>query len=693
MSFYVDGSGYAQTGAAAFTYGTFQQAPSQQVIDTSASAYGYGGTNLQGDAAQWQQQMQQQANQHNGVNMSHYQQMSTVAAAQGHHAAAAGHHAAVATNYGPIGGPILRQGPQMAVRGAAHLGHRGGHMGQHHQAHRVVAIRGGGHRGGGHRGGGHMRGMYGGHGGHQNTVQGPKPIKATEIKSYLYAWCTQKKLKPEYTYEPQGRSPKVRYLCTLTISGIDFKASEEARSKREAQTASAWSFCDEMVRKGYMKASELPPKQNPLVAAAAPPPLSDNGQTIHQDDTNTTDEQQEELPANPEYGGWTIDNSRQRLNRFCMSERISCDFENIVEGTITKTTISKLKLDIKRLPHPLVVETRASNKKQANASCAVLAVRALFKHGLIEKFGERIMNSSWKQHGAGSEEMNMDTAEGDSLNGAEVDATQPPKHGVKRKAEEALQFDENGNWTLETARAKLQDFFAINGKDLSFDEKEIGTLQDRQYQVCGSRSAESRLINNPFSFQFSVSITVSSKSFAAAAVATNKKSAQKKCALDMVIQLYKEKMIEGNTGKRIKPRQGPSAVKRVKTSGVIVHGGPHIMPNPRVLIPNWGPGRTTPYDDRHIKAKLDELEQDKAEKAAIGSIIEEVETILKAVGDKMAGGKMDEERPLHDVVRIGSFPMGTMLKGETEIELILLTREKETGVCFCSPLRKLKLTV
>ena len=88
--------------------------------------------------------------------------------------------------------------------------------------HQYVQMRGAG--GGGHRGhrGGHGRNMYGNN---QNTVQGPKPIKATEIKSYLYAWCTQKKLKPEYTYEPQGRSPKVRYLCTLTISGIDFKGT------------------------------------------------------------------------------------------------------------------------------------------------------------------------------------------------------------------------------------------------------------------------------------------------------------------------------------------------------------------------------------------------------------------------------------------------------------------------------------
>lgn len=103
------------------------------------------------------------------------------------------------------------------------------------------------------------------------------------------------------------------------------------------------------------------------------------------------------------------------------------------------------------------------------------------------------------------------------------------------------------------------------------------------------------------------------------------------------------------------------------------------MPNPRVLIPNWGPGRTTPSDDRHIKGKLEEIEQSKAEKTIIGQIIEDVETILKHVGEKMGTGKTEEERPLQDVVRIGAFPMGTMLKGETNLEMILLTREKETG--------------
>ena len=108
-------------------------------------------------------------------------------------------------------------------------------------------------------------------------------------------------------------------------------ASEEARSKREAQTAAAWSFCDEMVRKGYMKQHELPPKQNPLVSpgagagnGATPTTIADKKDGAAAGNSTAAD--------NAEFGGWTIDNARQRLNRFCMSERISCDFENIVEG-------------------------------------------------------------------------------------------------------------------------------------------------------------------------------------------------------------------------------------------------------------------------------------------------------------------------------------------------------------------------
>ena len=48
----------------------------------------------------------------------------------------------------------------------------------------------------------------------------------------------------------------------MSIPGLDYKASEEARSKRDAQTNAAWNFCDEMVRTGYMKKKDLPPRLN-----------------------------------------------------------------------------------------------------------------------------------------------------------------------------------------------------------------------------------------------------------------------------------------------------------------------------------------------------------------------------------------------------------------------------------------------
>ena len=49
---------------------------------------------------------------------------------------------------------------------------------------------------------------------------GPRQIKATEIKAFIYAWCGQIKRKPEYTYETIGSFPRVTYKCT--IQGILF---------------------------------------------------------------------------------------------------------------------------------------------------------------------------------------------------------------------------------------------------------------------------------------------------------------------------------------------------------------------------------------------------------------------------------------------------------------------------------------
>ena len=60
-------------------------------------------------------------------------------------------------------------------------------------------------------------------------------------------------------------------------------------------------------------------------------------------------------------------------------------------------------------------------------------------------------------------------------------------------------------------------------------------------------------------------------------------------------------MIEGNLGKRIKPRHGPGLIKRTKyNEGSVVHGGPKVMPSIRLYNSAWEMNRTTPYDDRVV---------------------------------------------------------------------------------------------
>lgn len=46
-------------------------------------------------------------------------------------------------------------------------------------------------------------------------TSGPKTIKATEIKAYLYAWCGQRKLKPEYEITPKGMAPSAIFACRV----------------------------------------------------------------------------------------------------------------------------------------------------------------------------------------------------------------------------------------------------------------------------------------------------------------------------------------------------------------------------------------------------------------------------------------------------------------------------------------------
>ena len=54
-------------------------------------------------------------------------------------------------------------------------------------------------------------------------------------------------------------------MCVLQLVitgqyGLDYVAEAEAGNKKDAQSKAAWDFCENLVKMGYMKTTELPPK-------------------------------------------------------------------------------------------------------------------------------------------------------------------------------------------------------------------------------------------------------------------------------------------------------------------------------------------------------------------------------------------------------------------------------------------------
>ena len=87
----------------------------------------------------------------------------------------------------------------------------------------------------------------------------------------------------------------------MRIAGYDYEATSEAKSKKDAQTASAWLYADYLVQHGKIVAADLPPRA-----------------ALTQMETD-----------NP--GGWTVDTARQRLNRFCTHYGLACNITNEVQ--------------------------------------------------------------------------------------------------------------------------------------------------------------------------------------------------------------------------------------------------------------------------------------------------------------------------------------------------------------------------
>nr|CAB3267939.1 ZF(C2H2)-54 zinc finger protein [Phallusia mammillata] len=96
-----------------------------------------------------------------------------------------------------------------------------------------------------------------------------KPIIASEVKAYLYAWLGKERTRPEYNITAHGTSPyRHSYVCEVIVPGFPYVGKGTAGNKKDSQTRAAWDFCDYLVRENKMKESELPIRESRFKASS-----------------------------------------------------------------------------------------------------------------------------------------------------------------------------------------------------------------------------------------------------------------------------------------------------------------------------------------------------------------------------------------------------------------------------------------
>uniref|UniRef100_H2Z307 DRBM domain-containing protein n=1 Tax=Ciona savignyi TaxID=51511 RepID=H2Z307_CIOSA len=306
------------------------------------------------------------------------------------------------------------------------------------------------------------------------------------------------------------------FTCTLIITGLDYVAEARAASKKDAQSKAAWNFCEHLVKTGYMTASELPPR--PYESG----PKDSSGVS-----TEAIGSLPPETPEDVErHGGWNLANCRQRLNQFCQREHYGPDFRHEIHGPEhSRIFVCELSLYVSAVRKEFYANERGSNKKQATAVCSLSMVRQLYKQGLIEKFGEPF------KHVTRGALLNAKLIEMDELD-MMIDGN--ANAGLKRKAEaEPENVDENGNWTTEHSRQRLNQFCQVNNMPCDVIYSEEGQTGSKSY------TASLTLKVKPEG-------STEEQDVAAEAVGQSKKAAAQGCALKIISQLYKLKLVEAN---------------------------------------------------------------------------------------------------------------------------------------------------
>ena len=181
----------------------------------------------------------------------------------------------------------------------------------------------------------------------------------------MHIWCNQRRVTPEFDYKELGNRHKKLFSCSIQISGLDFIAIKEARSKKEAQNEATWEYCNKLAELGFMDKEDFPKKEKVATNAAGSIP-----QDWHQIVTN------EHIN---EAGGWTPDSCQKRLMTFCSTEKVSSEIQNSSMGPDhAKIRIAELRLTLKKYGKEFYAKEQARTKKTANALVSWSIVKQLF---------------------------------------------------------------------------------------------------------------------------------------------------------------------------------------------------------------------------------------------------------------------------------------------------------------------------
>uniref|UniRef100_F7AFE0 RNA helicase n=1 Tax=Ciona intestinalis TaxID=7719 RepID=F7AFE0_CIOIN len=469
---------------------------------------------------------------------------------------------------------------------------------------------------------------------HQAQSSGPKAIKASEIKAYLYAWCGQRKLKPEYEVLPQGQVqlPRTMFTCKLHITGLDYVAEAQAPNKKDAQGKAAWNFCENLVKTGYMKASELPPRPG--------------------------------VSTTPEAGSYPAEiKPEQHFNQNCLNtlanNRLSYSLSFCIKyQKVFESYLNSLCKKVRRFFPFLLASERGSNKKQATAVCALSMIRQLYKERLIEKCGDPIKH----------------VTRGGLLGSKTSTATTSVKTDVEPKV---TLTEGNANAGLKRKADDKTTFKSVLSSSKVYTASlDIKVTQDNS----------------------------NDQTVAAKARGPNKKAASQGCALKILSQLYKLKLVEA----QMFQMDFMEMFHNINYDLSLFEASAYPATNPNPLsfylkppgdpsavyyhnnLMSYNQGVPT-LSDAHINAKHKQIypSEQKLEVAqrcvkmvelALKEVAEELETLdtkPEPLDDTVADGP--KKRKLQGVMRVGYLAKGLLIDTDDAVDLVLLCLEPPTA--------------